>query len=154
MLSYKVIVSLLHNMCYQTGPPTGLNLPPPVRMGAARLGHLICNPLTWVFYRIQSPSSWPCLGLKVGLTMRWYSWNFRPGPSCCGMAVLGAGSWIGKLGALLHSGAMPSAKKRVRSVGKFGSSPNSSPTLNQTCFLSFSSACVEALHHCVLLLVS
>ena len=139
-------------------PPTGLNLPPPVGMGVAMLGHLIHNPLMQVFHRIWSLSSWPCSGSRVGLTMGQYSWNFRPGLSCQGMAVLGAfrgvGSWAGKLGALLHSGAAPSSKKRVRSEGKFGSSPNSLSTSNQTCFLSFSSVCGEALHCHALLLDS
>ena len=72
---------------------------------------------------------------------------------CWGLLV-GVGSWAGKMGVLLHLGAMPSAKKRVMSVGKFCSSPNSLSTLNQTCFLGFSSACGEMLHCNVLLLDS
>ena len=70
----------------------------------------------------------------------------------CWELLVGVGSWEGELGALLHSGAVPSAKKRMRSEGKSGSLPNSSSTLNQTCFLSFSfsSFCREASHYCAL----
>ena len=117
MLNNKVVVSHLHNVCSQACPPTGLNYPSTSVGGVARLKHLVCHPLMWAFHGIQFPSFWPCLGLRAGLTMGWNSWNFRLGPSCQGMAVQGAlvgvGSWAGKLGALLFSGAMSSAKKRV-----------------------------------------
>ena len=63
--------------------------------------------------------------------MGWCSWNFRLGPFCLGMTVLGAfggaGQLAGKLGTLLHSRTAPSSKKRARSVDKFGSSPNFHP---------------------------
>ena len=52
------------------------------------------------------------------LTMGWYSWNFRPGPSCLGMAVLGAfgGSvQLGrKTGSITSLGAVSLAKKQAR----------------------------------------
>ena len=40
---------------------------------------------------------------------------------CCWELLVGVGSWAGTLGALPHLGAVPSAKKRVRSEDKFGS---------------------------------
>ena len=74
----------------------------------------------------------------------WLSWGL----------LVGADSWEGKLGVLLCLGAVHSAKKWVRSVGKLGSLPNSLSTLNQTCFLGFSSAYRDASHQHVLFLNS
>ena len=71
--------------------------------GVAKLGHLICNPPAWVFHRIWSLSSWPCSGSRVGLTLWCYSQNFWPGPSCQGMAVLGAFGGGGQLGRQTRS---------------------------------------------------
>ena len=98
-------MSHMHNVCSLGDPSTGLNLPQPVGMGVARLGHLICNLLAWILYRIWSLTFWPCLGSRVGLTLGLYSQNFRLGPVrtwLCWELLVGVDSWAGKLGVLLQ----------------------------------------------------
>ena len=114
-------------------------------MRVTRLGHLVCNPPPWMFYRIWPLSFWPCPGSRVGSTRGYCCWNFRPGSSCQGMAVLGAfgGGW--QLDRQTGSVLSLAGRKRIKSEGKSGSLPNSSSTSNQTCFLSYSSFCGEAL---------
>ena len=60
----------------------------------------------------------------------------------------------GSRGTSSHSLAVPFARKRVRSGDNVGSLPNSSSTLNQTCFFSFPSTYVGVSSHHALLLDS
>ena len=95
--------SFLHNMCSHAGAPTGLDIHPPVGVGVARPGHLIHNPPPWVFHRIWFLSSWSCSWSRAGLTMGWCSLNFRLGPSCWGMAMMGAFAGGKQLGRQIGS---------------------------------------------------
>ena len=133
--------------------PTGPYLLPPMGMRITGLGHLLCNPMAGIPDRVWSLSSQPCLGLWVGLAGGSCCWNFGPCSAWWSRAALrafGRWGWLPvKLGVFFHSGAAPSAKKWVRSAGRSSSASNSSAS-NQTCFLSFSSFCGEASHHCTL----
>ena len=107
--------------------PLALISPSPVRMGVAGLGHLICNPLAWILHRVSPLSffawdwEWDCQGHATAGTLGWAP---PVGAWLCWELLVGVGSWAGKLGALLHFGAAPSAKKRTRSEGRSVSSHN------------------------------
>ena len=127
-------------------------------MGVARLRCLICNPPAWVLHRIWALFL-VLLGIKSGIdwgdiTVRTLGQAPPVRSWLCWELLVGAGNWEGELGVLLHLGAAPSVKKKMRSEGKPDSSPNSLSTSNQTCFLGFSLVCREVLHCSVLFLDS
>ena len=123
-------------------------------MKVAGMRHLFCDPMVWIPHRVQPLSFWPCLDCEwVWLgdaAARTLGWAPPVRAWLCWGILVGVGSSTVKLGAFLHSGAAPSAKKWVRSEGKSGLPPNSLSTSNQTCFLGFSSFCGEAWHCCAL----
>ena len=93
---------------------------------------------------------WLWAGSGLGLTSRWFGWDFRPGPSCIGGTALRP-HWGMAMGTLQSW-----ERKRVRSGGNGGLLPNSLYTSNLTCFLLFvsSSAGVGASSCCTMLLDS
>ena len=107
-------------------------------MSIAGLRQFFSDPSVRIPDRVWSVPSCPCLGPWVGLTRGNCCQILGPCSPCQGKAVLGALVGVGT----------PSAKKWTNCTGRSGSAPNSLSTSNWTCFLSFSSFCGEASHHC------